>query len=603
MKNKYTLLSVNSKFIHSNLAIQYIKNFCYTKNIIINTLEFSINDNINKIISEIYLSNSKVIGFSCYIWNIEIILKICESLKEIQRGLIIVLGGPEVSYDNKAQLANYMSYIDYVVCGEGEKTFYELIKYIECKHTNINLIPGLIHKNNDKIIVNEKRKSIANLDIIPFPYTNISDYKNKIIYYETSRGCPFQCQYCLSSIEKGVRYFSLDRVFNDLDFFIEKKVKQVKLVDRTFNCDKKRCLKIMEYIINKGGVTNFHFEISAKLIDKEFISLVKNAAKGLFQFEIGIQSTNPLTLKSIKRNEPFEDIKNNIKDLILLKLFHVHLDLIAGLPYEDIKSFKNSFDDAYSLKPDMLQLGFLKLLKGSGLRENVDNYNIKHHKYPPYEVISTNSLRYDDIILLKNIENLLDTYYNSGKFKRSIEHIEDKYFSSPYDMYLSLLDYFKNKGYLGRRIKDKDLYLILYDFISETYGISLIFNELLKYDYFISMGPPLPEFLTRLVKKDIKTIINKFLRNEKCIDIHLPKFKTMSIRERHRHISFEMFRIDIMGDLSEKDIALINVKNYEPNKENKVISFEIKKLESLVGGIGVEPTTSCMSSRHSNQLS
>ena len=523
MKNNYTLVAVNAKYIHSNLALQYIKSYCRTKSINLNFLEFNINDNLDKIINDIFLTKSNVFAFSCYIWNIEIILKICSSLKKILPDSIIILGGPEVSYESIELMNFHKPYIDYIVYGEGEITFYELLRYLEDEKTDIKSIHGLVYKTKESIFINKKRKEIEDLDSIPFPYKDISDYKNKIIYYETSRGCPFQCQYCLSSIEKGVRYFSLDRVFKDIDYFIQNQVKQIKLVDRTFNSDKKRCLSILNYIIDKNGKTNFHFEISPKLIDKDFISVIKKAPEDLFQFEIGIQSTNSATLKAVKRKEPFKDIKNNIKSILDLKLFHIHLDLIAGLPYEDIHSFEKSFNDAYSLQPDMLQLGFLKLLKGSGLRTNTSKYEIDYRDYPPYEVLSTDCLSFKDMLLLKNVESMLNTFYNSGKFKKSISYIEKDYFSSPFKLYLALADYFNKKGYLRNALKNVDLYSILYNFVSDSYGMTLTFNELLKYDYFVSFGMPIPSFVKRFENSSTKTLVNSFLKNDESIREHFPE--------------------------------------------------------------------------------
>ncbi|MCK9216855.1 MAG: B12-binding domain-containing radical SAM protein [Firmicutes bacterium] len=579
MKNNYTLVAVNAKYIHSNLSLQYIRSYCQTKNISLNFLELNINDNIDKIINDIYLTKSNVFAFSCYIWNIEIILKICSSLKKIIPDSIIILGGPEVSYESIELMNCHKLYIDYIIYGEGEITFYELLRYLEDEKTDIKSIQGLIYKNNESISMNKKRKEISDLDSIPFPYKDISNYKNKIIYYETSRGCPFQCQYCLSSIEKSVRYFSLDRVYKDIDYFIENQVKQVKLVDRTFNSDKKRCLSILNYIISKNGKTNFHFEISPKLIDEDFITVIKKAPVNLFQFEIGIQSTNPATLRAVRRKELFKDTKSNIKSVLDLGLFHIHLDLIAGLPCEDIYSFENSFNDAYSLQPDMLQLGFLKLLKGSGLRTNAVKYKIEYRDYPPYEVLSTDCLSFENMLLLKNVESMLNTFYNSGRFIKSIAYIEKKYFNSPFKLYLALADYFNKKGYLRNALKNVDLYSILYNFVSDSYGMTLTFNELLKYDYFVSFGMPIPSFVKRFENSGIKALVNSFLKNEENIKKYLPELQSMDIRKKLKAIHFETFYIDVTGDLKEKEVVLFKLKNTKKECKNKIISIDINKLK------------------------
>ncbi len=578
MLNNYALIAINAKYIHSNLAIQYLKSYCKSNNIDVTALEFNINDSIDNILSDIYLTEYNVLAFSCYIWNIEIVLKICGSIKKMRPDSVIILGGPEVSYESLDLIG---SYADFIVAGEGEITFFQLIKYLEGDIKDLKSIGGLIYKKENELIINEKRKTITDLSIIPFPYDDLSKYKNRIIYYETCRGCPFQCQYCLSSVERGVRFFPLTRVFKEIGFFIDNKVKQVKLVDRTFNCDKERCLEIMNYIIDKNGVTNFHFEISPMLIDEDFLSLAAKAPKGLFQYEIGIQSTNSITLKSIKRNEPFKKTKDNISKLQSQKLSHIHLDLIAGLPNEDIKSFEKSFNDAYSLQPDLLQLGFLKLLKGSGLRNDASKYNIKYHDYPPYEVISTDSLSYKDMITLKNVEKLLNTYYNSGRFRKSISYINREYFNNPFKLYLSLSDYYNDNNYISKSLKNADLYLALYNFVSDTLGMSLAFNELLKYDFFVNFGAPVPDFLNKLEVKNMKPHINSFIKNEKIIEEYLPELQFMDIRQKQKILSFQTFYIDVINDFSEKEIILISLKNREKLSEGRIISFDMNEFLNL----------------------
>lgn len=573
MQDDCALIAINAKYIHSNLAVKYLNSHCKANGLNTTIIEFNINDTIDRILNDIFLTELNVLAFSCYIWNIEMILKICSSYKKIRPKSVIILGGPEVSYEATELIG---SYADFIVTGEGEITFCELLKYLKGEIKDISTIDGLVYKKDNKIMKGEKRKLIEDLNTIPFPYEELSDYENKIIYYETCRGCPFNCQYCLSSIERGVRFFPIERVFEEIDFFIENKVKQVKLVDRTFNCDKERCISIMNYIIDKKGKTNFHFEISPILIDKDFLSTAAKAPKGVFQFEIGIQSTNPDTLKFIKRNEPFDKIKDNIIKLQSLGLSHIHLDLIAGLPHEDLKSFESSFNDAYSLQPDMLQLGFLKLLKGSGLRNDALKYGIKYTNYPPYEVISTNSLSYKDIITLKGIENLLNTYYNTGRFKKSICYIIDTYFIYPFSFYLSLLEYFNEKGYSNRSLKNVDLYCVLYSFVSDKLGMTLSFSELLKYDYFINFDTPIPSFLIKLENSNIKNVVNSFIKNEKNIEKYMPELQSMDIRQRFKHLSFTAFYADVTANLEEKEIILFRIKSQNRNAEDRVISFDSK---------------------------
>lgn len=572
MQGEYALVAINAKYIHSNLAVKYLNNYCNKNGFDTVILEFNINDNIDRILSDIFLTKSNVLAFSCYIWNIEMVLKICSSFKKMRPDSVIILGGPEVSYGATELIGTYA---DFIITGEGEITFCELLKYLKREIKDIRSIHGLIYKEGNEVMINSKREPITDLSIIPFPYEDLCGYENKIIYYETCRGCPFNCQYCLSSIEKGVRFFPLNRVFKEIDFFIENKVKQVKLVDRTFNCDKERSLKIMNYIIDKKGITNFHFEISPILIDEDFLSVAKSAPKGLFQFEIGVQSTNPDTLKSIKRNEPFNKIKDNIKRLQSLGLSHIHLDLIAGLPEENMKSFEKSFNNVYSLQPDMLQLGFLKLLKGSGLRADASKIGIKYHDHSPYEVISTDSLSYENIITLKNMEKLLNIYYNSGRFKKSIYYIEDTYFKNPFKLYLALSKYFSKKNYMNKSLKNVDLYLVLYEFVSEKLGMTLPFNELLKFDYFISFGTPVPYFLNKLDNGSMKTKVNSFIKNEINIEKYMPELKSMDIRQKLKSLSFQSFYIDVIGDLNEKEVILFKVKQKENSADDRIVAFDI----------------------------
>lgn len=577
MQNDCTLIAINAKYIHTNLAIKYLNSYCQANGLETTTIEFNINDNIDRILNDIFLTKSDVLAFSCYIWNVEMILKICSSYKKIKPKSVIILGGPEVSYESTDLIGPYA---DFIVVGEGEITFLMLLGYLNGKISDIKSIDGLVYREGNKTMINKKREHITNLNIIPFPYKNLKKYDNKIIYYETCRGCPFDCQYCLSSIENGVRFFPLDRVFKEIDYFIENKVRQVKLVDRTFNCDKERCIRIMDYIISKKGTTNFHFEISPILIDEDFLSTAAKAPKGVFQFEIGIQSTNPDTLKSIKRHEPFNRIKDNIIKLQSLGLSHIHLDLIAGLPNEDIKSFEISFNDAYSLQPNMLQLGFLKLLKGSGLRYNVSKYGIKYHDYPPYEVISTNSISYKNIITLKNIENLLNTYYNSGRFQKSITYIIDKYFSNPFKFYLSLTKYFDEKNYTYRSFNNSDLYYALYSFVSDKFGMTLVFNELMKYDYFKNFDAPVPNFLCKLENNNIKTVVKNFIKDEKNIESYMPELKSMDIRQKLKNLSFQAFYIDVVNVQCEEETILFKIKSKETDV--RILSFNMKEFLRLL---------------------
>ena len=357
---KIVLTAVNAKFIHSSLALRSLKKYAgkYSDNVFLK--EFTINQDTDFILDEIYKEKPDVVGFSCYIWNMGIIAEVVENLKKILPKTIIILGGPEVSYEAENVLLGNSS-ADMVIRGEGEVTFLELCTYFVDKEGSLSTIDGITYRDENGNILSTPKRKAVNLDDIPFVYDDITDLKNRIIYYETQRGCPYNCQYCLSSIESGVRFLSEDRVKSDLKFFLDNKVKQVKFVDRTFNCNKKHAMMIWKYIMdNDNGVTNFHMEITADIMDNEILDLLKPARKGLFQFEIGVQSTNPNTIDAIKRNTSFDGLTDIVKKIKDMGNIHEHLDLIVGLPYEDYNSFRNSFNEVYDLEPEQLQIGFLK---------------------------------------------------------------------------------------------------------------------------------------------------------------------------------------------------------------------------------------------------
>ncbi|WP_372996745.1 B12-binding domain-containing radical SAM protein [Lutispora sp.] len=576
----FSLIALNSKFIHSNLAVRYIRSYLNKKGIDANILEFSINDSFDKIIKHIYLSNSKVLAFSCYIWNREFIMKLGPSLKKIMPDSIIVLGGPEVSYDVESTMKGN-PWIDYIIFGEGEETFYQFASHLLDKDKDIKNIDGLAYNSNGMVYVNNTRSPLANLDEIPFPYDNFNDLKNKIIYYETSRGCPFTCQYCLSSIEPGVRYFSLDRVYRDIDIFINNNVKQVKLVDRTFNCNKKRSVEIMEYILSKNGSTNFHFEISAKLIDSDFLNTVKKAPKGIFQFEIGVQSTNEDTLETITRNESFKEIRDNINKIIDLGNCHIHLDLIAGLPYEDIKSFEKSFNDVYSLKPQMLQLGFLKLLRGSKLRIDAEKHGILYNQHPPYEVLSTKWLSYDDVLDLKVIEELVEIFNNSSRFTRSLDYLMKEHYNNPFVFFKELGCFYLENHAFDMPLKVSEHYELLYKFVSQKTEVTPLFNELIKFDFFKSTGNNMPSCIKRYDHSKIKNSVNNFLKNEEIINNYMPELKSMDLRQKLKYIRFEVFDVDIIDSMQEGKHIVFNIKDPTENVCNRFLSFDIDEFLKL----------------------
>ncbi|KRQ87325.1 (Dimethylallyl)adenosine tRNA methylthiotransferase MiaB [Caloramator mitchellensis] len=482
------LAALNSKYIHSNLAIRYLKE--YAKCFKVDIYETTINENPFNIAIDIANQKYDVVGFSCYIWNIENTLKVCSILKEIDENIKIILGGPEVSYDPEDVLKQ-CSFIDYVIYGEGEETFRELLIHLR-ENKDLLSVDGLAFLKNGEIKVNKPRKLIENLDIIPFPYENLPQ---RILYYEASRGCPFNCKYCLSSTIKGIRFFSLDRVKRDLKFFIDNNVRLVKFVDRTFNSNKRFAIEIWKFLIENASGTKFHFEIAADLLDDECLEVLKSAPEDLFQFEIGVQTTNIEVLKNINRIMDFDRVKSNIIKLNEHRNIHCHLDLIVGLPGEDINSFKRSFDEVMALRPDVLQIGFLKVLKGSPISLETNEFGIKYSKYPPYQVLRTNSLSLEEIVFLLKFEDVFETFYNSGIFKITLGYFANK--NSDFDFFKGLTLYLDKSGYFDKNhdLSSKFEYLLGYlkKYEEEKYLIDLMIH-----DYILTTKKShLPEFLRK----------------------------------------------------------------------------------------------------------
>jgi radical SAM superfamily enzyme YgiQ (UPF0313 family) len=466
---KLLLVAVNAKYIHSNLAVYSLRTFAkkYADNIHI--VEYTINHSEEDILKGIYKEQADVIAFSCYIWNIDIITRIVKELKKVQPNSKIWLGGPEVSYDAEACLEK-LKELDGIVIGEGEQTFLELAGYYIEGKGSLDEIDGLAFKDSGKIdqvcTVTSSRQPLS-LDEIPFPYDTIASFQNKIIYYESSRGCPFSCSYCLSSIDRKVRLRNIELVKKELGFFLDHQVAQVKFVDRTFNCNKKHAMEIWKFIKeNDNGITNFHFEISADLLEEEEIEFLATLRPGQVQFEIGVQSTNPDTVKAITRTMDFDKLKLIVERIHQGHNIHQHLDLIAGLPYEGYTSFEKSFADVYKLRPDQLQLGFLKVLKGSFMEKQSKAYGIIYHDTSPYEVLFTNQLSYMELLRLKGVCEMVEVYYNSGQFFHTIRFLEH-FYTSPMQLYQSISDYYEEKGLNLLSHNRLRRYEILLDFCKE----------------------------------------------------------------------------------------------------------------------------------------
>ena len=471
---KFLLAAINAKYIHSNPGVYSLRAFARTKipGADIEIGEYTINHQMDLILQDIYRRKPDFIGFSCYIWNISYVMEIVRDVKKVLPEVEIWLGGPEVSYDAKKVLTREPD-VRGVMRGEGELTFTELVQaYLKREELcaaslDLDHIPGITYRAESGEVVEHGPQRLLSLDEIPFYYDDMAGFENRIVYYESSRGCPFSCSYCLSSIDKTVRFRSLDLVLPELQFFLDHKVPQVKFVDRTFNCKRDHTLGVWRYLVeHDNGITNFHFEVSADIFDEEELELIGKMRPGLIQLEIGVQSTNPDTIKEIHRHMDLVKLKQAVDRVYDYRNTHQHLDLIAGLPYENYESFMRSFDDVYRMRPDQLQMGFLKVLKGSYMEEQVAAYDLKYRGIPPYEVLSTKWLPYSDVIRLKGVEDMVEVYYNSGQFPATMKLLEKK-FARPSEIFTSLAEYYEKNGLTGISHSRLARYEILYRFLEE----------------------------------------------------------------------------------------------------------------------------------------
>ena len=461
------LAAVNAKYIHSNLAVYSLKAYAeaYTS-CQVGLAEYTINQPLDQILMDLYKRKPDVLGFSCYLWNISYVEQLVCELHKVLPKTEIWLGGPEVSW-NAEQVLERLPQVRGVMRGEGEETFLELIRYYEEGKKELQEIAGLTYRGGEKIVSCPERPVMKSLDPIPFVYDHIENFEHKIIYYESSRGCPFSCSYCLSSIDKCIRFRSLELVKKELQFFIDHKVPQVKFVDRTFNCKHDHALAIWKYLVEHDqGETNFHFEIAADLLRKEEIDLIKTMRPGLIQLEIGVQSTNQETIREIRRAMKFGEVSKIVDEIHENRNIHQHLDLIAGLPFEDYHSFHRSFNEVYALKPEQLQLGFLKVLKGSHMEEMASEYELVYQERPPFEVLSTKWLSYAEVIALKGVEEMVEVHYNSRQFEQTMELLEQE-FGDPFSMFEALRDYYEEHHLMQVNHTRIHRYEILFTWIQE----------------------------------------------------------------------------------------------------------------------------------------
>lgn len=547
---KLLLCAVNAKYIHSNLAVYSLK--AYTEQAAaehgweVKLKEYTINHYQDDILQDIYREKADVVVFSCYIWNMNIIYDICEDLKLASPNTEIWLGGPEVSYDSEKVLKEHPE-AALVMSGEGEKTFEELLKGTERR-----MIPGITYRTGSEVKINPVAELLS-MDDIPFVYKNMKDFEHKIVYYETSRGCPFSCSYCLSSIDKTVRFRSLEKVFEELDFFIENKVPQVKFVDRTFNCNRKHARAIWNHLLeHDNGITNFHFEVSADLIEDADLQIMEKMRPGLIQLEIGVQSTYLPTIKEIHRTMDLEKLRGKVRSIKKMKNIHQHLDLIAGLPFEDLSTFRKSFNDVYAMEPDQLQLGFLKVLKGSYMAENAKAYDLVYRHKPVYEVISTKWLSYDDVLLLKKVEEMVEVYYNSCQFRYTLAYLLH-FAAAPFDFYKELGEYYVENELHDRKHNRSARYEILLAFAKECgYGDAQVVRELLTYDLYLRENMKSRPAWTKDLSRWNKDYL-EFFRNEEAACAYIKEEKYDSRKAaRQYHIEYWDFDVEMTAQTGEK---------------------------------------------------
>lgn len=563
------LSTLNAKYIHSSLAIRYLASFCKKSGQNITVREYTVNNGLLEILSDIYACQADVIGLACYIWNIEASLELAKLIKKVQPNVIIILGGPEVTYLPK-DILNAYSAVDYIILGEGEQTLDTLLTALNNRHTVQN-IPGLAYRSNEMVVAGQPQL-VENLDDIPFPYCHedMEFLKDKILYYESSRGCPFSCQYCLSSATAGVRFLGQDRIFSDLKFFIEHDVRQVKFVDRTFNARKDHYFPIMKFLAAQTCRTNFHFEIAADIWDEEVLEFLQDVPPGRFQFEIGIQSTNEQTLAAIKRHNNWPQIVENVSRVRDYGNIHLHLDLIVGLPHESISEFAKSFNDVYQLQPAMLQIGFLKMLKGSGIRQSSVDHGYVYMDGAPYEVLANNYMGYGQVRKLKILEEVFEQVYNSGRFQYSLPWFIALNGGGAFDFYYQLACYWEQHGYHLVAHSAKTLYRQMADFCSDFYPQVLgEYLEFLKFDALMSeQGMVRAEFLPwNQINQasadkwaDAKTA---FWRDSERVRRYLPDYEFTTWRDIKKQYHIEVFTINIPSylngteNLAKREVAVL----------------------------------------------
>ena len=586
---KVLLTAVNAKYIHSNPAVYSLQKFVtayapeYGRNV--ELAEFTINHYADDILQEIYRRRPDVVAFSCYIWNLQMIERVLEDLPRVLPEVQIWAGGPEVSYDAPEFLKKH-DCMTGVMMGEGEETFLELMEYWHGKK-KLNEIPGITWRDGEGEIKVQPGRPLLDMNRIPFLYDELDDFEHRIIYYESSRGCPFSCSYCLSSIDKSVRFRDAQTVVKELQFFLDRKVPQVKFVDRTFNCRHSHALTIWNYIReHDNGITNFHFEIAADLLNEEELALLNTMRPGLVQLEIGVQSTNQKTIEAIDRVMDFSHLCSVVKRVQSGHNIHQHLDLIAGLPWENFDSFRQSFNDVYHLYPHQLQLGFLKVLKGSRMQEKAEEYGIVYHSDPVYEVFYTNWISYQEILELKQIEDMVEVYYNSGQFPNTIRHLE-KEFCDPFTMYQRMAAFYGQQGWWGQSHSRMQRFEMLREFI-HSISENRIYDELLLLDLYLRENSKSRPKWAPDLQNEKKQFLDWFRREEQEHQV-LKGYEGFSARQMMNMVHLERFSIEtaqLCGWEQQKEDTqecwvLFDYRNRNALDQNAGIYFIKSSLASL----------------------
>ena len=585
---KFLLVALNTKYIHSNPALYSLRAYAgedLRKHV--ELCEYTINHEFSEVLGDIYKRKPDVIGFSCYLWNIRMVFELVTELRKLLPHTDVWLGGPEVSYDAPKLLATYPE-VTGVMVGEGEETFRELLSYYvekeasqtERKGTdmafsgmwerNFTGIKGLCLRTGYTVF-----RELTDLSSLPFLYEELSAFENRIIYYESSRGCPFRCSYCLSSIDKQVRLRDMETVKKELQFFLDHKVKQVKFVDRTFNCNHAHATEIWQYILeNDNGVTNFHFEIAADLLNEEELTLLSRMRPGLVQLEIGVQSVNPETLCAIHRKMDVDKLAGIVARINEGHNVHQHLDLIAGLPFEDFDSFGRSFDRVYAMKPEQLQLGFLKVLKGSEMADRAEEFGICYTEKAPYEVLFTKWLSFEEVQKLKRIEEMVELYYNSNQFVHTIGFL-NRFFSSPFAMYKALAEFYEKKGYFVSSPARSYRYQVLLSFACEKDAAhTQVYRELLTYDMYLRENvKSRPEFGKEL--QPYKERIRDFYRKEEEDRRYLPEYREYDSKQLARMTHLEPFFYPVWEMPAGEDLKKV--------KEPVFVLFDYERRNPLNG--------------------